>query len=126
MLEILVLLLVLCVFRVTNVAAGFTYVHSFVMHAYKAGRTLSTRQFKQRVSQLLTSYSERKVSERFNYYQHLLRGMPARLAKCRANRFGPCGKREHGCSLRDFFLNSVQNLSLQLLAQLFEPHWVCQ
>ena len=36
MLEILVLLLVLCVFRVTNVAAGFTYVHSFVMHAYKA------------------------------------------------------------------------------------------
>ena len=39
MLDILVLLQVLCVFRVTNVAAGFTYVHSFVMHAYKAINT---------------------------------------------------------------------------------------
>ena len=58
----------------------------------KAGRTLSTGQFKMRVSQLLTSYSERKVGERFNYYERLLRGMPARLAKCRANKFGPCGK----------------------------------
>ena len=58
----------------------------------KAGRTLSTQQFKQRVSQLLTSYSGRKVGERFNYYQRLLRGMPARLAKCRANKFGPYGK----------------------------------
>ena len=58
----------------------------------KAGRTLSTQQFKQRVSQLLTSYSGRKVGERFNYYQRLLRGMPARLATCRANKFGPCGK----------------------------------
>ena len=36
MLEILVLLQVLCVFRVTNVAAGCTYVHAFVLHAYKA------------------------------------------------------------------------------------------
>ena len=58
----------------------------------KAGRTLSTQQFKQRVSQLLTSHSGRKDGERFNYYQRLLRGMPARLAKCRANKFGPCGK----------------------------------
>ena len=58
----------------------------------KEGRALSTGQFKLRVSQLLTSYSERKAGERFNYYERLLRGMPARLAKCRANKFGPCGK----------------------------------
>ena len=56
------------------------------------GRTLSNEQFKQRVSQILTSFSERKDGERFNYYQRLLRGMPARLAKCKANKFGPCGK----------------------------------
>ena len=58
----------------------------------KAGRTLSTQQFKRRVSQLLTLYNERKVGGRFNYYQRFLRGMPSRLAKCRANRFGPCSK----------------------------------
>ena len=57
-----------------------------------AGRTLSSGQFKLRVSQLLTSYSEHKLGERFSYYERLLRGMPARLAKCRANKFGPCGK----------------------------------
>ena len=45
-----------------------------------------------RVSQILTSYNEHRVGERFNYYQRLLRGMPSRLAKCRANNFGPCGK----------------------------------
>ena len=58
----------------------------------KEGRELSNAQFKQRVSQILTSYSKHKAGERFNYYQRLLRGMPARLAKCRANRYGPCGK----------------------------------
>ena len=62
------------------------------MEDLKEGRTLSTGQFKLRVSQLLTSYSERRAGERFNYYERLLRGMPTRLAKCRANKFGPCGK----------------------------------
>ena len=65
-----------------------------------AGRTLSTGQFKLRVSQLLTSYSERKVGERFNYYERLLRDVPTRLAKCRANKFGPCGKWQLGRLLR--------------------------
>ena len=56
------------------------------------GRELSAQQFKQRVSQILTAYTKRKEGERFNYYQRLLRSMPTRLAKCRGNRYGPCGK----------------------------------
>ena len=89
MLEILVLLQVLCVFRVTNVAAG---LHMCMRSCCMLTKHLTPPCLEGRVSQLLTSYSERKVGERFNYYQRLLRGMPARLAKCRANRFGPCGK----------------------------------
>ena len=58
----------------------------------KARRTLTNQQFKQRVSHLLILYSMQREGERWNYYQRLLRSMPARLAKCRANRFGPCGK----------------------------------
>ena len=58
----------------------------------KAGRSLSTRHFKQRVAQILQTYSIPKQGERWNYYQRLLRGMPTRLVKCRANKFGPCGK----------------------------------
>ena len=58
----------------------------------KEGREPPSQQFKQRVSQLLTAYTKRKPGERINYYQRLLRSMPARLAKCRANKYGPCGK----------------------------------
>ena len=58
----------------------------------KARRTLTNQQFKQRVSHLLLLYSIPREGERWNYYQRLLRSMPARLAKCRANRFGPCGQ----------------------------------
>ena len=58
----------------------------------KAGRTLSNKQFKQRVSQILQSYSMRSEGDRWNYYECLLRGMPGRFAKCRRNKFGPCGK----------------------------------
>ena len=58
----------------------------------KAGRIISVRFFRQRVSQILTSYSARSGGERLNFYERLLRGMPARLSKCRANKYGPCGK----------------------------------
>ena len=58
----------------------------------KAGRTLSNKQFKQRVSQILQSYSMRSEGDRWNYYERLLRGMPGRFAKCRRNKFGPCWK----------------------------------
>ena len=58
---------------------------------FRTGPRVNTK-LKKCVSRILTSYSQRKVGEPFNYYQRLLRGMPARLAKCRANKFGPCGK----------------------------------
>ena len=57
----------------------------------EAGRIMSVRFFRQRVSQILTSYSARSGGE-LNFYERLLRGMPARLSKCRANKYGPCGK----------------------------------
>ena len=33
-----------------------------------------------------------KSGEQFSPLQKLLRGMPRRLAKCKANRYGRCGK----------------------------------
>ena len=56
-----------------------------------AGVVLNTVQFRQRVSQILQSFSEPKGGK-FNFFQKLLRGMPKRLAKCEANKYGPCGK----------------------------------
>ena len=58
----------------------------------KARRTLTNQQFKQRVPHLLLLYSMQREGERWNHYQRLLLSMPARLVKCRANRFGPCSK----------------------------------
>ena len=58
----------------------------------KAGRVLSVQLFRRRVSQILTSYSVRSGGDRLNLYERLLRGMPARLSKCRANKYGPCSK----------------------------------
>ena len=55
-------------------------------------KTLTDSQFRARTSQLLQSYSLVKKGETYNYYQKLLRGMPKRLAKCKANTFGHCGK----------------------------------
>ena len=58
----------------------------------KVGRVISHSVFRQRVSQILQSYSKPSGEDRLNFYQRLLRGMPARLSKCRANKYGPCGK----------------------------------
>ena len=58
----------------------------------KAGRLISTIAFKQRVAQLLTSYSLPGPGEQRSYLEKLVRGMPSRLAKCRKNKYGPCGK----------------------------------
>ena len=58
----------------------------------KAGRILSAQLFRQRVSQILMSKCLRSGGERLNFDERLLRGMPARLSKCRANKYGPCGK----------------------------------
>ena len=56
------------------------------------GRHISVTQYRQRVGQLLTSYSVPSPGQPHSFLQRLVRGMPRRLAKCRANRFGPCGK----------------------------------
>ena len=58
----------------------------------KQGKTLTVAQFRARAAQILQSYSVVKRGETRNYYQKLLRGMPARLAKCKQNKFGSCGK----------------------------------
>ena len=55
-------------------------------------RYLSTQQFKSRVSKLLTSYGDVKPGQQYSYLQKLIRGMPRRLAQCRRNLFGRCGK----------------------------------
>ena len=49
-------------------------------------------QFRARVAQLLQSYSITKEGEEHNYYQKLVRGMPRRLANCKRNKYGACGK----------------------------------
>ena len=58
----------------------------------QAGHSLSTCQYKRRASLLLTSYGVPQAGESISYLSRLLRGMPRRLAKCKANRYGPCGK----------------------------------
>ena len=58
----------------------------------QGGHFPSTCQYKQRASQILSSYSVPQAGESVSYLCRLLRGMPRRLAKCRANGYGPCGK----------------------------------
>ena len=58
----------------------------------KAGNVISVTAFKQRVAQLLTSYSIPGPGEQHSYLERLVRGMPARLEKCKKNKYGPCGK----------------------------------
>ena len=58
----------------------------------KAGKVISVTAFKQRVAQLLTSYSIPGQGEQHSYLQKLVRGMPAGLEKCKENKYGPCGK----------------------------------
>ena len=56
------------------------------------GRDLSVAQFRQRAANVLASYGVAKPGEAWSPLQKLLRGMPARLARARRNRFGRCGK----------------------------------
>ena len=58
----------------------------------KVNKVISVMSFKQRASQLLTSYSTPGPGEKYCYLERLARGMPKRLAKCKANGYGPCGK----------------------------------
>ena len=62
------------------------------MEDLHAGRHITVTQYRQRVGQLLASYTVPMEGQEYSFLQRLVRGMPRRLAKCRANRFGPCGK----------------------------------
>ena len=58
----------------------------------QAGKVLSVAQFRKRAAHILTSYGEVRGQENHSYLQKLVRGMPKRLAACKANAYGPCGK----------------------------------
>ena len=57
-----------------------------------AGRTISVAQFKQRAAQILNSYGIAAPGQQHSYLQKLVRGMPKRLARCKKNKYGRCGK----------------------------------
>ena len=58
----------------------------------KNDKVITTLQFKQRVSQLLTSYGYVKPGKKYSYLENLIRGMPGRLLRYKENKYGPCGK----------------------------------
>ena len=58
----------------------------------KARRTLSEPMFKQRCAQILNSYSVPREGHMYSPLQKLIRGMAKRLARCRPNNYGRCGK----------------------------------
>ena len=63
-----------------------------VLEELKAGKFISNTAFKQRVSQVLTSYSIPGPGQQRSYLEKLVRGMPRRLERCHSNKYGPCGK----------------------------------
>ena len=58
----------------------------------EANRYISPKQFKLRCAQLLQSYAVPKAGESHSRLQKLVHGMPRRLQRCKANRYGRCGK----------------------------------
>ena len=57
-----------------------------------AGKYLTVAQYRARASQILHSFSVPTPGGRNSYLQRLVRGMPKRLARCKSNKFGKCGK----------------------------------
>ena len=58
----------------------------------KEDSVITASQFKQRAAQILQSYSVPETGEQYSKLSKLVRGMRNRLAKCKNNKFGPCGK----------------------------------
>ena len=58
----------------------------------KMNKLISVTTFKQRVSQILTSYSTKGPGEQHSYLERVIRGMPKRLERCKRLKYGPCGK----------------------------------
>ena len=57
-----------------------------------ARRFLTEQMFRQRCAQILNSYSVCKPGHMYSPLQKLIRGMPKRLAMCKSNNYGRCGK----------------------------------
>ena len=66
------------------------YFWKAVSKRMRLSQTIS--QFKQRVAQILNGFSVAKEGEPCSFLQKLVRGMPKRLAKCKRQRYGRCGK----------------------------------
>ena len=58
----------------------------------KHDRIITPQQFRQRVAQILHSFSLAGPGEEYSYLEKLIRGMPERLLRCKKNKYGPCGK----------------------------------
>ena len=58
----------------------------------RARRVLSEQMFRQRCAQILNSYALCKPGQMYSPLQKLIRGMPKRLAMCKSNNYGRCGK----------------------------------
>ena len=59
---------------------------------FSAGRVITKVQFRQRAAQILKSYEEMEPGQQWSRLQKLVRGMPKRLARCKARRYGRGGK----------------------------------
>ena len=59
---------------------------------FTANREITVAQFRQRCAQILKTYEERRPGQEWSRLEKLVRGMPRRLAKCKARRYGRCGK----------------------------------
>ena len=57
-----------------------------------AGRVLTVHQFRERAAQILNGYGVPADGESYSSLQKLVRSMPRRLAECKKNKFGRCGK----------------------------------
>jgi hypothetical protein len=61
------------------------------MEDLRVGKHVTAAQYRQRVAQLLNSYAVPAPGQTLSFLQKLVQSMPRRLAKCRANKYGPCG-----------------------------------
>ena len=55
-------------------------------------RVLTCSQFRNRAAQILHSYELVQAGHQYSRLEKLVRGMPQRLTKCKARRYGRCGK----------------------------------
>ena len=59
---------------------------------FNANKVQTKAQFRQRAAHILKSYEEKAPGQSWSRLQKLVRGMPARLARSKARRYGRCGK----------------------------------